>query len=103
MRKVQKRFINSLLKYYFSTFFSFFKKCPCPVDIIEFGGDSIDVKILESYPKDYIQEKKQRCWPAGHATMGFSLMSLYFLFKKPRNQKIALAFGLTVGVLTGGI
>ena len=75
---------------------------PCPVDIIEFGGDSIDVKILESYPKDYIQEKKQRCWPAGHATMGFSLMSLYFLFKKPRNQKIALAFGVTVGVLTGG-
>ncbi|HRM99840.1 MAG TPA: phosphatase PAP2 family protein, partial [Aliarcobacter cryaerophilus] len=41
-------------------------------------------------------------WPAGHATMGFSLMSLYFLFKKPRNQKIALAFGVTVGVLTGG-
>ena len=75
---------------------------PCPVNIIEFGGDSIDVKILESYPKDYIQEKKQRCWPAGHATMGFSLMSLYFLFKKPRNQKIALAFGVTVGVLTGG-
>ncbi|PRM87422.1 phosphoesterase [Aliarcobacter cryaerophilus] len=75
---------------------------PCPVDIIEFGGDFIDVKILESYPKDYIQEKKQRCWPAGHATMGFSLMALYFLFKKPRNQKIALAFGITVGVLTGG-
>ena len=32
---------------------------PCPVDIIEFGGDSIDVKILESYPKDYIQEKNR--------------------------------------------
>src|SRR5574344_1044148 len=30
---------------------------PCPVDIIEFGGVAIDVKILESYPKDYIQEK----------------------------------------------
>ena len=75
---------------------------PCPVDIIEFGGNSIDVKILESYPKDYIQEKKQRCWPAGHATMGFSLMALYFLFKNPRNQKIALAFGITIGVLTGG-
>jgi len=29
-------------------------------------------------------------------------MSLYFLVKKPRNQKIALAFGVTVGVLTGG-
>ena len=75
---------------------------PCPVDIIEFGGKSIDVKILESYPKDYVQEKKQRCWPAGHATMGFSLMALYFLFKNPRNQKIALTFGLTIGVLTGG-
>ena len=25
-----------------------------------------------------------------------------FLFKNPRNQKIALAFGITIGVLTGG-
>ena len=45
---------------------------PCPVDIIEFGGDSIDVKILESYPKDYIQEKKQRCWPAGRFNKDFA-------------------------------
>lgn len=75
---------------------------PCPVDIVEFGGKAIDVKVLESYPKDYIQEKRRRCWPAGHATMGFSLMALYFLFKNPRNQKIALTFGITIGVLTGG-
>lgn len=34
--------------------------------------------------------------------MGFSLMALYFLFKNPRNQKIALTFGITIGVLTGG-
>ncbi|MFX4267979.1 phosphatase PAP2 family protein [Aliarcobacter butzleri] len=75
---------------------------PCPVNIIEFGGNSPDVKILENYPKDYIQETKQRCWPAGHVTMGFSLMALYFLFKNPRNKKIALISAITIGILTGG-
>lgn len=75
---------------------------PCPTNIIEFGGNSIDVKILESYPKDYIQESKHRCWPAGHATMGFSLMALYFLFKIQRNRNIALGVGITIGILTGG-
>lgn len=75
---------------------------PCPVDIVEFGGTAPDIKVLEFYPKDYVQEKKQRCWPAGHATMGFSLMALYFLFKTSRNKNIALVFGIMVGVLTGG-
>ena len=50
------------LLFYFYQFCLFLKSVtnvPCPVDIIEFGGDSIDVKILESYPKDYIQEKNK--------------------------------------------
>ena len=75
---------------------------PCPNEIVDFGGKSMDVRILESFPKDYVQEKKFRCWPAGHATLGFFLMAIYFFFKNPRNQKIALTFAITVGVLTGG-
>ena len=55
---------------------------PCPNEIVDFGGKSMDVRILESFPKDYVQEIKFRCWPAGHATMGFSLMAIYFFFKK---------------------
>lgn len=75
---------------------------PCPKDTIIFGGEIPEVKIFDHYPKDYVQEKRQRCWPAGHATMGFSLMALYFLFKKPRNQKIALGVAFVIAWLTGG-
>lgn len=75
---------------------------PCPVDIVNFGGNSPDIKILDSYPKEYVQEKKAKCWPAGHATMGFSLMSLYFFFKNSRNKKIALTFAIFIGFSTGG-
>lgn len=75
---------------------------PCPRDTIEFGGQIPDIKILDSYPKDYVKEKRQRCWPAGHATMGFSLMALFFLFKKSKNQKIALVTAIIIGFLTGG-
>ena len=44
---------------------------PCPINIIEFGGDSIDVKILESYPKNYIQEKKTEMLASWSCNDGF--------------------------------
>ncbi len=75
---------------------------PCPVNTVKFGGNYPEAKLFEPYPKEFIQDKKSRCWPAGHATMGFSLMALYFLFKKQRNKNIALVFGVLAGVLTGG-
>ncbi|MCT7444516.1 phosphatase PAP2 family protein [Aliarcobacter cryaerophilus] len=75
---------------------------PCPCDLIEYGGKYPDIKVFDSYPKDFVQESKIRCWPAGHATMGFSLMALYFVFKQPQNKKIALISAITIGFLTGG-
>lgn len=63
---------------------------PCPCNIINFGGTYPDIKVFDKYPEDFIQKSKAKCWPAGHASGGFALMSLFFLFKKPRNQKIAL-------------
>jgi len=33
--------------------------------------------------------------------MGFSFMTLYFLFKTRRNKNIALGFGIILGSLTG--
>jgi membrane-associated PAP2 superfamily phosphatase len=46
--------------------------------------------------------KRQRCFPAAHASGGFALLSLYFLFKKRRNRRLALGFALTLGWLMGG-
>jgi len=70
---------------------------PCPKNIEYFGGNYPDVKLFDSYPTEFVQNKKIKCWPAGHASGGFALLSLFFLFKKRRNQIYALSFALSVG------
>lgn len=75
---------------------------PCPFNTIEFGGKYPEVKLFESYPQDNTPPKILKCYPAGHATMGFSLMALYFLFKTQKNKNLGLIIGITTGILTGG-
>ena len=70
---------------------------PCPCNIVNFNGKYPDIKVFDSYPKDFVQTSKAKCWPAGHASGGFALMALFFLFKTPINQKRALITGLVVG------
>ena len=70
---------------------------PCPKNIEYFGGDYPNIKVFEAYPKEFIQNSKIKCWPAGHASGGFALMALFFLFKKRKNQIIALIFALSIG------
>jgi len=70
---------------------------PCPKNIEYFGGDYPNIKVFDSYPKEFIQNSKIKCWPAGHASGGFALMALFFLFKKRKNQIIALIFALSIG------
>lgn len=74
---------------------------PCPKDIEHFGGNYPDIKVFESYPSDFVQEKKIKCWPAGHASGGFALLSLFFLFRKRKNQIIALSGALTLAWAMG--
>ncbi|MDY0051225.1 MAG: phosphatase PAP2 family protein [Aliarcobacter sp.] len=70
---------------------------PCPCNIVHFNGKYPDIKVFDSYPKDFVQTSKAKCWPAGHASGGFALMALFFLFKTLINQKRALIIGLIVG------
>lgn len=74
---------------------------PCPNDTVTFGGSYPEIKVFEYYPKEFVQESRIKCWPAGHATMGFSLMSLFFLFKRQKNRNIALVSSLFIGFCTG--
>lgn len=74
---------------------------PCPKNIEHFGGSYPDIKVFDSYPKDFKQNGKIRCWPAGHASGGFALMSLFFLFKKRKNQIIGLTFAVSIAWLMG--
>jgi len=70
---------------------------PCPKNTDIYGGVYPEVKVLESYPKNFHQKKKIKCWPAGHASGGFALLSLFFLFKSPKNKKRAIILAMIVG------
>ncbi len=73
----------------------------CPRDLTEFGGNIPYIKLFDRYPPGEIPQQRQRCYPAGHASGGFALMSLFFLFHTARNRKRALLFGITTGWLMG--
>jgi membrane-associated PAP2 superfamily phosphatase len=68
---------------------------PCPCDAFVFGGDYPYIRVLDSMPQEIM--KKFKCYPAGHASGGFALMSLFFLFKSKINQILALVVTLIIG------
>jgi membrane-associated PAP2 superfamily phosphatase len=71
---------------------------PCPKNEIRYGGNYPKTAVWESYKEDFkYKNKRIKCWPAGHASGGFALLSLFFLFKSKRNKILALGFALSVG------
>jgi len=74
---------------------------PCPKNEIHYGGKMIRTSVWQSYSKPYSSMNKIACWPAGHASGGFALMSLFFLFKAKRNKIIALSGAITLGWAMG--
>ena len=70
---------------------------PCPKNEIHYGGEYPRTTVWQSYPPKYASMEKIACWPAGHASGGFALMSLFFLFKRRRNKYIALFSALVIG------
>ncbi|MDR1694592.1 MAG: phosphatase PAP2 family protein [Lactobacillaceae bacterium] len=46
-------------------------------------------------------EKNGRCFPAGHVTGAFSLLSLYLIFRDRRNKIMAFLFSFVLGNITG--
>jgi len=73
----------------------------CPRDLTSFGGSIPYVRLFDHYPAGEKPQERQRCYPAGHASGGFALMSLFFLFHSARNRNRALIFGIATGWLMG--
>jgi membrane-associated PAP2 superfamily phosphatase len=69
---------------------------PCPRDWYIYGGEYPHVGVFDSYPKDFCQKGRIRCWPAGHASFGFSLLALIAIARTRTQQWIA--FGISMGV-----
>ncbi len=68
---------------------------PCPRDWHMYGGEYPHVGVFERYPKDFCQKRRIQCWPAGHASLGFSLLALIAIARTRRQQW--MAFGISMG------
>ncbi|MEJ2395581.1 MAG: phosphatase PAP2 family protein, partial [Candidatus Thiodiazotropha sp.] len=74
----------------------------CPRSLELFGGALPYIKVLEAYPAGTRPKSIQRCFPASHASGGFALMALIWLFRDPRRRRLAVAAGVLIGWITGG-
>jgi membrane-associated PAP2 superfamily phosphatase len=72
----------------------------CPWDLLEFGGHAPYVPLLAALPAGVPAGK---CFPAGHASGGFVLMAVYFVYAdtRPGLARAWLCGGLALGVLMG--
>ena len=70
---------------------------PCPNNLKYYGGEYPYVTLLKHYPSNFNQKEKVKCYPAGHASGGFALLSLMFLFNRRRNKVIAALSVLSIG------
>ncbi len=73
----------------------------CPWATDRYGGDQPYVKVLERYPPGDYTRRTGKCFPAGHPTGGFALMSLFFVFTSPAARRRGLALGLAMGWIMG--
>lgn len=70
----------------------------CPKALQRYGGQIPYVGLFDAH----LSIKRQRCFPAAHASAGFALMSVYYLFKTARKRKQALTAAIFLGWIMGG-
>jgi len=74
--------------------------CPAQLDI--YGWRYPHVKTFDPYPEGFTPLSRGLCYPAAHASAGFALMSLFFLFTRRKHKLAGLAAGFTLGWVMGG-
>lgn len=79
----------------------------CPRDLALYGDDQPYIRLFDPVPEGV---EPGHCWPGGHSSGGFAIMSLYFVFRRERPRLAAAwlaggflyGFGLGFGrVVTG--
>lgn len=68
----------------------------CPWSLLRYGGDHPYVRLFEAHAGEY---KYGKCFPAGHASAGYTFLALYFFFALLRSRW--KFYGLAVGVCLG--
>lgn len=72
----------------------------CPWDLQQFGGDKTFIGLLSSRPETMAPSQ---CFPAGHASIGYGWMALYYfcLMVCPAKARLALFASIGLGLLLG--
>ena len=72
----------------------------CPWDLQQFGGDLPFIGVFADRPAAM---HPTQCFPAGHASVGYAWVALYFYFLPvcARKARIGLTTGLLLGLLLG--
>lgn len=72
----------------------------CPIDLSAFGGHRPYVNLFADRPDDL---PHARCFPSAHASSGYSLLALYFLWRerRPARARRGLVAGVVMGTLFG--
>lgn len=73
----------------------------CPSEIRRYGGDVPYVNLWSPYPSDDRPLRRGRCFPAGHASGGFALLSLAGLARTRRGWTAGILIGLASGWTMG--
>lgn len=74
----------------------------CPNQLTLYNGLAPYIHVFGSYPGWFHSIHQPRCFPAGHPTGAFALMSLSFVFVTPRAKYCGLIFGFIAGLLASG-
>lgn len=73
----------------------------CPSEIRRYGGDVPYVKLCGAYPEGDRPARRGHCFPAGHASGGYALLSLAGLARTRRGRWRGLAVGAVAGGAMG--
>ncbi len=73
----------------------------CPNQLVHYEASYPYARVFEHYPADFVPRHRGRCFPAGHISGAFALMSMYLFFKTKRNQRLALTAALLLAFTNG--
>ncbi|WP_019675022.1 phosphatase PAP2 family protein [Arsukibacterium perlucidum] len=81
-------------------YFKAISNVACPWSLSLFGGNEPYFHLLQNRPS-YLPYSQ--CFPAGHASVGYAWVALYYFFKccKAEYRLLGLAVGLTAGFILG--
>lgn len=73
----------------------------CPNFIEEFGGGKLYISPFDMFNGEIFFNHTGKCFPAGHASGGFALISLYFVLPSKALKIWSLFFSLSLGWIMG--